>query len=102
MASGETVEIVRRSATATDAYGLPTYDTTTLTVQGVLVAPGGSAEPVLAGRDPVDASFTLYFPAGTVLEPLDRFIVRGSEWVKDGTPDDWGVGVVVKVRQRNG
>lgn len=102
MAGGETVQIVRRSVTSTDSYGLPVYEQVSVTVQGVLVAPGGSAEPVLTGADPVDGSFTLYFPAGTLIEPLDKFIVRGSEWVKDGTPDNWGVGVVVKVRQRNG
>lgn len=100
--AGELVEIVRRSQTSTDSYGLPVYEQVSIPVQGVLVAPGGSSEPVLTGADPVDGAFTLYFPTGTVIEPLDRFIVRGSEWVKDGTADDWGVGVVVKVRQRNG
>lgn len=100
--AGETVEIVRRSVTSTDAHGLPVYEQVSITVEGVLVAPGGSSEPVLTARDPLDASFTLYFPAGTLVEPLDTFIVRGSEWVKDGTSDDWGVGVVVKVRKRNG
>lgn len=100
--AGETVTIVRRSKTDTDAHGLPIYAEVSIPVTGVLVAPGGSNEPVLTGADPVDGAFTLYFPAGTVVEALDKFLVRGSEWVKDGTSDDWGVGVVVKVRQRNG
>jgi len=105
---GETVQIKRRSATATDGYGNKTYSLTTITVNNVLVGFGNSNEPVEVERDAIDAKLTLYFPNGTAIADGDRFIIRGSEWVKDGIPEvynppfDFSAGVVVRVRRRNG
>lgn len=104
----ETVTIKRRSATATDDYGNKTYSTTTITVKNALIGVGGVSEGNEPNRQPSDHSLTLYLPNGTQVEPGDRFIVRGTEFVKDGDaqvyqpPFDFEVGVIVNVKKRNG
>lgn len=106
---GETITIKRRSKTATDAYGNPTYSTTVITVKNALIAVGGTSEPVDPSRDAVDATLTIYLPNGTAIQDGDKFIVRGTEWVKDGSAQEWvspfpmsEAGVVVPLRRRNG
>lgn len=104
----ETVVITRRSAATTDDFGNKTYTTTTLTVKGCFLGFGGGSEPIDANRDPVDTKVTLYFPNGTKIEEGDVFTVRGTKFVKDGSPEAWenpfglDSGVVVQVRKRNG
>jgi hypothetical protein len=104
----ETVVIKRRSAAATDDYGNTVHNLTSITVKGCFLGFGSGSEPIDPNRDPVDTQVTIYFPNGTKIEEGDRFIVRNTEWVKDGSPEDWSnpfgleVGVVVKVRKRNG
>lgn len=105
----ETVQILRRAANGVDEYGNKTHTRTTVTVRDVLIGFGASSEPVDPNRDPVDATITLYFPNGTRVMDGDRFVVRGTEWVKDGMAQDWSenpfgldAGVVVNVRKRNG
>lgn len=106
---GETITIRRRSATATDDYGNNTYSTVTITVKDALIGIGATSEPVDAARDAVDAKVTAYLPNGTRVEEGDVFIIRGSQWVKDGSPQEWQtpfsnleVGVVVPLRRRRG
>jgi hypothetical protein len=104
----ETVIVKRRSAAAVDEYGNKTHTTTTITVKGCFLGFGSSSEPVDSNRDPVDVAVTLYFPNGTQIQDGDKFVVRGTEWVKDGNADQWEnpfglqAGVVVPVRKRNG
>lgn len=106
---GETITIKRRSATATDDYGNATYSFTTIVVRDALIGIGHTSEPVDATRDAVDAKVTAYLPNGTRVEEGDIFIIRGSQWVKDGSPEEWQtpfnnleVGVVVPLRRRRG
>lgn len=106
---GETITIKRRSATATDDYGNPTYSTATITVRDALIAIGGTSEPVDPARDAVDATLTIYLPNGTAIQDGDVFVIRGSSWVKDGSAQEWispfpatEAGVVVPVRKRRG
>ena len=106
---GETITIKRRSATATDAYGNPTYTTTTITVKDALVAIGASTEPVDASRNPLDAKLTLYLPNEVTVQDNDTFVIRGTNWVKDGQTEEWispfeGLdgGRVIPVRRRVG
>lgn len=106
----ETVTIKRRSASSTDEYGNKSWTLTTVVVKNCFLGFSGSGEPIDANRDPIDVRVTIYFPAGTVIADGDRFIVRNTEFVKDGSGDDWGhnnplgleAGVVVQVRKRNG
>lgn len=106
---GETITIKRRSTAATDDYGNPTYSTTTIVVKDALIAVGGTSEPVDPARDAVDASLTIYLPNGTQIHEGDKFLVRGTEWVKDGSAQEWvspfpmtAAGVVVPLRRRRG
>lgn len=108
MLGAQTIQIVRRSAVATDDYGLDTYEQTTLTVTGCLVAPGGSTDTTEANRNPADDALTLYLPVGTVTQAGDLFIVGGNTYKRDGRADEWSnpngtpVGVVINVKRQLG
>lgn len=106
---GETIQIKRRTATGVNEVGLPTYTEQVITVRDVLIAIGTTSEQVDPARDAQDATVTLYFPNGTVIDANDVFIVRGSRWVKDGEAMEWvspfpatEAGVVVPIRRRRG
>lgn len=106
---GETITIKRRSAVATDDFGNPTYATTNVVVRDALIAVGGTSEPVDPARDALDASITLYLPPETVIHDGDVFVIRGSQWIKNGGGVNWvspfdgmDAGVVVPLRKRNG
>lgn len=106
---GETITIKRRSAVATDDYGNPTYSTTTITVRDALIAVGTTSETIDPARDAIDATLTIYLPNGTQIQDGDVFVIRGSQWVKDGSAQEWvspfpatEAGVVVPVRKRRG
>lgn len=106
---GETITIRRRSATSVDDYGNNTYSTTTITIRDALIGVGGTSEPVDPARDAVDAQLTAYLPNGTQIQDGDVFIIRGSQWVKDGSAQQWvtpftglETGVVVPLRRRRG
>lgn len=106
---GETITIKRRSAGSDDEHGNATFTTATVTLRDALIAVGGTSEPVDPARDAVDATLTLYLPQGTVIQEGDIFVIRGSQWVKDGTAQEWispfpvtEAGVVVPVRKRRG
>lgn len=105
---GETITIKRRSVASTDAHGNPTHTYSSVTVRDALIAVGGTSEPIDPQRDAVDATLTLYLPEGTTVLQGDRFMIRGTEWVKDGSVQEWAspfqmeVGVVVPVRRRVG
>ena len=106
---GETITIKRRSVASTDDYGNPTYTTTNITIKDALIAIGGTSEPIDAERDAVDSKLTLYLPIDTVIQDGDVFVIRNSQWVKDGSSQQWvspfinfEAGVVVPVRKRVG
>jgi hypothetical protein len=106
---GETITIKRRSVASTDDYGNPTYTTTNITIKDALIAIGGTSEPIDADRDAVDSSLTLYLPSDTVIQDGDVFVIRNSQWVKNGSSQQWvspfinfEAGVVVPVRKRVG
>lgn len=104
----ETVVIKRRSGASTDEYGNKVSSTTLITVRDCMIGFGNSDEPVQTGADPIVTGLTIYMPNGTQVLPTDRFIIRNTEFVKDGDPQEWNppfdfqVGVVVKVRKVNG
>jgi hypothetical protein len=106
---GETILIKRRQALSVDAYGNPTYTISTITVKDALIGIGSTDEPVDPARDAVDAKVTLYLPTGTDVQDGDVFVVRSSEWLKDGSAESWvspfpgmETGVVVPLRRRRG
>ena len=106
---GETITIRRRSATASDPYGNPTYTLTSITVKDALIAVGATTEPIDAARDPIDAKLTIYLPNEVQILEGDSFIIRNSNWVKDGQAESWVSpfpslegGQVIPVRKRIG
>lgn len=105
---GETVTIIRRSASTVDDYGNPSYTSTTLDVDGCLIGWGATNEPALADSNSISTQMSIYFPAGTEIHELDEFLVRGEAYVKDGDPMAWSSmlniakGVVVLARRVNG
>jgi hypothetical protein len=104
---GETITITRSTALSTDAFGNPTYTTSTVTVDDVLVGWVSQGTNSEASRTPSDATITLYLTSALVTYPNDLFTVRGSDWLFDGQ-QDWtnpygGVaGTVIHLRQRRG
>ena len=106
---GETIAIKRRTKTGEDAVGQPEYSYAVQTVRDCLIAFGSTSEPTATDGTPEDVSLTLYLPPGTDVQPGDLFIVRQTEFVKDGIGQAWTspfdgmpVGVVVPVRRRRG
>lgn len=104
----ETVTIKRRSAAGVDDWGNTTRSVTMITVKNCMVGVGATSDSLEPARDAKDASLTLYLPNGTKVYDGDRFVVRGVEFVQDGTaqvweaPFDLKVGVVVNVKKRRG
>lgn len=105
---GETVTIIRRTLGVADDYGNPTFTTANFEVPGCLVGWGATSEPVTAEGSPIDTQMTLYMPAGSTIQDEDVFVVRGDQYVKDGTAQTWSSmlnvskGVVVSLRRRDG
>lgn len=58
--------------------------------------PRPSDEPLQDARNAVTSGWTLYFPPGDPVSRLDRVRVRGHVYPVQGTPSDWGVGLVVQ------
>lgn len=111
MLPGETVTVLT-AGPATDPYsGETVYDDwgnpTSVDVDDVLVGSGGSSEPLIDARTPVDSDFDLLFQT---LEPIpvtsaNRVRVRGLDCDVAGRPFLWrmsGVGgwvVQAKIRE---
>jgi len=107
----ETVTRIRKGAqTGTDGFNQPIYGPDVETdIDGALFAPGGSSEPIEAGRAPVITEPTLYFPdARPDIAEDDRVRVRGVIYHVDGNPADWhwgddlDGGLVVTLRKVGG
>jgi hypothetical protein len=106
---GETVTIKRRSQTSRDEFGNASYSTTTINVKNALVAIGTTSEEVDVQRDATDASVTLYLPRGIEVHDGDVFIIRGTQWQRDGGAQEWispfpaiEGGIIVPLRKRRG
>ena len=105
---GETITIKRRSEASTDTHGNPEYTNTSITVKDALISVESSSETIDPERDAIDASLTLYLPMGTQILPGDKFVIRGTTWIKDSSAQEWispfpmETGVIVKVRKRIG
>jgi len=107
----ETVTRVRAGAsTGTDAFGQPIPGADVeLDIDGALFAPGGTSEPIEAGRAAVISEPTLYFRAARPdIVHTDHMRVRGVLYGVDGVPPDWnwgdstGGGLVVALTRTEG
>lgn len=87
MPYGETIMIVRKTASGRDSYGNDTYTTSEFTVLGA-VAPKVSSED-MQSRDQVDSGLIAWVPGGTTVYATDQFLIRGATYEVDGDPMDW-------------
>jgi len=91
----ETVTRIRAGApTGVDKFKQPVPGPATQTpIEGALFDPGGSSEPVEAGRTPVVTKPTLYFRgANPDIVATDQVSVRGVVYDVDGDPAYWDQG----------
>lgn len=105
----EPIYIHRKTYAGDDEYGNPSFTTEQILVRNALLAFGSTNEPVEITREAIDASITLYLPAGTVVEDGDEFEIRETMWVKNGNSHDWqhlwggfSPGVAIQIRKRKG
>lgn len=83
---------VRRGAqNGVDRYGNPVYAPTAETVlPGAMFAPGGTSEPVEAGRSAVITLPTVFFPrTWPDIEPTDQVRVFAELYEVVGDPAEW-------------
>lgn len=81
-----------RAGTTTNRVGatVPDWsDPAELVITGCAVAPRDAEEDHGGGRQAVIIGFNIYAPAGTVVEPTDRLVVRGDTHEVDGEPGSW-------------
>lgn len=103
---GEDIAVLT-AGTATDPYsGEPVEDWRNPTERTVHTKappePRPSSEPVQDARNAVVNGWTLYLPAGDPITERDRVRVRGEVYPVQGTPADWGKGVVVQAYRTEG
>jgi hypothetical protein len=106
----ETVTIKRLVETGeVDKYNMPITSTVNITVRNCLIGFGTTDEPIDVTRNPADIQLTIYMPKGTVVQDGDVFIIRQTEFIKDGVAQEWinpnyglEVGVIIGVRKRHG
>jgi hypothetical protein len=88
--------VILTAGTTTDPYsGEQVLDWTTPTsvdVEGVLVEPRPSGEPVQDARNAVVSGYTLYLPTSAMVDPDKRVKVRGVVHNIIGEAADWRLG----------
>jgi hypothetical protein len=58
-------------------------------VEGCVVVPRTTSEPLEAGRAPVIVGYTVHMPWGTEITARDRVELYGEVWQVDGYPFPW-------------
>ena len=103
----QTVTLVKRVKSGTDALGNDVYTESTTDVPGAF-NPGTSAE-LVQGQDVVTTQPTVFLPPGTDVSAIDAVDVAGQRFEVDGDPKDWRnpftgwtPGVEVKLRRVTG
>ena len=105
--AGETV-VVLTAETITDRYNntVESWADEHVTERAVEtiapLEPRPSTEPMPDARNAVANGWTLYLPAGDPINERNRVRVRGEVYPVQGTPADWGVGVVVQAFRTTG
>lgn len=88
--AGISVFRVRSTPGGTDADGDPVAGTTSsLEIDGCMVAPRQATEPTERGRAGVIVGLTLYAPLDTDLVHTDRIEIDGVLYEIDGEPGTW-------------
>lgn len=105
---GETVTILRRTASGRDSHGNTTWTTVEIPIEGCAVWPTGSTEQT-QGQDQTSERLTVWFPYGTDVRSTDQMRVRGLVYEVTGLPSSWSspftatrAGVEVRVERVRG
>lgn len=85
----DSVVLVRRVKSGTDAYGNDTFTDTEVPLKGVSVQPVSSTEAFTAQQDIVTDRWILYGPPGMGLSAADHVRWNGLDLEVDGTPMEW-------------
>jgi hypothetical protein len=106
---GESVVLQSRVASGVDQYGDDTFTTVSTTFENVPVAPRGVSVENQDMRDTVFLGISVYLPSGTVVNAVDRVVVRGKTYEVEGQPFEaispftgWAPGVAVALREVEG
>lgn len=103
---GETVAVLTAGVTTDPYSGEDVQDWDNPSSRDVTTVappePRPSSEPLQDARNSVVNGWTLYLPAGDPITAQDRVRVRGVDYPVQGTPADWGVGVVVQAYRTEG
>lgn len=85
--------IIQTAGTVTDPYSNETIESwdnpTEVIVEGCVLAPRASNEPLEVGRSPVYVGYMLYAPYGTVVNARSRVVIDGVRYEVDGEPFAW-------------
>lgn len=104
--AGETIAVLTANVSLDPYSGEYVDDWATPTEREVTTIappePRPSSEPVQDARNAVTNGWTLYLPAGDPITRSNRVRVRGEDYPVQGTPSDWGVGVVVQAFRTEG
>ena len=73
------------SGEQTESWDNPTE----VTVEGCVLAPRQSNEPLVVGRSPVYVGYMLYAPFGTVVDARCRVVIEGKTYRVEGEPFQW-------------
>lgn len=106
---GESVTHITRTKSGVDSYGDDTYTSLSTVLNNVPVAPRGVSVETQDMRDTVFVGLSIYVPFGTVVNAVDRFIVRGQTYEVEGQPvsetspfTGWSPGMAVALRKVTG
>lgn len=101
----ESVTLIRRTSSTSDAYGLPIYSESQTTLQAAVTS-RTTSKTVGASEITITDGITLYLDGGADVRNDDQFVVRGKRYLVDGEPFDWvnglgtwNPGVVVDLRR---
>jgi hypothetical protein len=85
----QTITLIQRVLSATkDQYGNDVYTDVQSDVPFCVVAPAISTEDI-QWTEHVSTDITVFVPAGTVVGPLDAFLINGNKYEVHGDPNQY-------------
>lgn len=84
---GDSITVITRTKSGTDAYGNDTFTETSVAVVGAFDPTIGLEQT--NGRDTVVTQPQALLPYGTVLTSTSVLVIRGDKYEVDGSPDYW-------------
>jgi hypothetical protein len=85
---GQTVTLISRVVSGTDAYGNDTYSETSTDISPCVVQPASSTETI-QWTDEVATDLTVFMPYGTDVEAVDAVEINGDRYEVQGDVSSW-------------